>query len=62
MTAISGIEFINPENYRELLTELKSQCGTGGTVEDTVLVLQGDLISRLQKALEAKGYKVKVVQ
>ena len=39
--------------------ELKAACGTGGTVKDGVIELQGDHIERLIALLQAKGHKVK---
>ena len=39
--------------------ELKAACGTGGTVKDGVIEIQGDHIDRLMAVLQAKGHKVK---
>ncbi len=43
----------------ELCTLLKSRCGTGGTVKDRAIEIQGDQRDRLTVELEKLGYKVK---
>ena len=43
----------------ELLTQLKSDCGSGGTLKDDVLELQGNQLDRLRTALEKIGFRVK---
>jgi translation initiation factor 1 len=39
--------------------ELKRACGTGGTVLESGIELQGDLRARVREVLEKKGYVVK---
>lgn len=43
----------------ELARQLKQRCGTGGTVKDGVIEIQGDQRDRLVAELESLGYKVK---
>ena len=43
----------------ELAGELKRRCGTGGTVKDGVIEIQGDHRDAVIGELEAKGYTVK---
>jgi predicted translation initiation factor SUI1 len=45
----------------ELATKLKDRCGTGGTVKDGVIEIQGDQRDRLAAVLEGMGYRVKRV-
>lgn len=42
-----------------LLTRLKSACGSGGTLKDDVLEIQGDRLSQIAELLKQIGYKVK---
>ena len=41
--------------------QLKAACGTGGTVKDGAIEVQGDHVERVMAALQAQGYKVKRV-
>lgn len=39
--------------------QLKAACGTGGTVKDGVIEIQGDHIEKVMAALKAQGHTVK---
>ena len=39
--------------------ELKTACGSGGTVKDGVIEVQGDHVERVMAALQKLGHKVK---
>ena len=45
----------------ELAGKLKARCGTGGTVKDGIIEIQGDQRERIAAELEKMGYKVKRV-
>ena len=45
---------------RELLKKMKQKLGTGGTLTDDVLELQGDQRKTLSAFLEAEGFKVRL--
>jgi len=47
------------DHLRNLLTQLKSACGAGGTLKDGVLEIQGDQSSACQKFLADQGYRVR---
>jgi translation initiation factor 1 len=49
----------NREFLKELSQELKRACGTGGTIIDDGVELQGDVRPRLRDVLERRGYFVK---
>ncbi len=52
---------LDDAGLHELATKLKDRCGTGGTVKDGVIEIQGDQRDRLAAVLEGMGYKVKRV-
>ncbi len=58
MTVVDGLPR-NTAFLRDLCTDLKRLCGTGGAVADGAIELQGDLRDRLRPHLAAKGYVVK---
>lgn len=43
----------------DLGKQLKAACGTGGTVKDGVIEVQGDHIERVMQMLTAQGHRVK---
>ena len=50
---------MNEDAMKELATTLKQKCGTGGTVKDGRIEIQGDHRDRITAELERLGYKVK---
>jgi translation initiation factor 1 len=59
VTTLSG--FALPENeLQNLAKQLKQLCGTGGTVKDWVIEIQGDQRDKLKIELEKRGFKVKL--
>jgi translation initiation factor 1 len=52
---------MHPAGIEELATLLKTKCGTGGTVKDGVIEIQGDQRERIISELEKLGYPVKRV-
>jgi translation initiation factor 1 len=59
VTLIVGLA-LNETELKQLAKELKQLCGTGGTVKDGVIEIQGEQREKLKSSLELKGYKVKI--
>jgi translation initiation factor 1 len=49
----------NDEFLKELSQELKRACGTGGSISENTVELQGDVRDRVRELLLKKGYLVK---
>ena len=49
----------NQEFLKDLASELKRACGTGGAVNEDAVEIQGDLRDRIRAVLTAKGWTVK---
>lgn len=58
VTLISGVP-LHPEGLKALAKALKARCGSGGTVKEGVIEIQGDHRERVEEALREKGYRVK---
>lgn len=58
VTVISGIRSC-PEGLEKLARQFKQQCGTGGTVKNGVIEIQGDHRDLLVTELQKLGYTVK---
>jgi translation initiation factor 1 len=51
---------LSEEDMRELATKLKQVCGSGGTVKDGIIEIQGEHREKIAGALKKMGYKVKI--
>jgi len=58
VTVITGIPQ-DLDGLQRLAKELKQRCGSGGTVKDGAIEIQGDHGDQLVKELQARGYRVK---
>lgn len=59
VTIITGFQH-KPETLSKLLKQLKAKCGTGGTVKDNSLEIQGEHKQKLLELLTQSGYKAKI--
>jgi translation initiation factor 1 len=58
VTVVTGIPLGEAE-LKALAGELKRRCGTGGTLKDWVIEIQGDHVELLMAELVKRGFKVK---
>ena len=58
VTLVRGVLLAEPE-LPQLGKELKALCGSGGTVKDGVIEVQGDHVARVMEALQKRGHTAK---
>ena len=58
VTVVRGVPVDAPALVK-LGQELKAACGSGGTVKDGVLEVQGDHVEKVMALLQQRGWKVK---
>jgi predicted translation initiation factor SUI1 len=58
VTTVSDVP-LDEAGLLELAARLKDRCGTGGTVKDGRIEIQGDQRDRLAAVMESMGYRVK---
>jgi len=58
VTLVKGL-FLDDTGLQALGKQLKTACGSGGTVKDGVIEVQGDHCARIIELLQAKGLTVK---
>ncbi len=59
VTLVTGVD--RPEKELKILAkELKQQCGTGGTLKNGIIEIQGDHRNVIMEALKKAGYAVKL--
>ena len=58
VTSVTGVP-LAPDALRDLTQDLKRLCGTGGTLKEGVIEIQGDHRDTLAEELERRGFRVK---
>ena len=51
---------LSEEDLKALAKKLKQECGTGGTIKDGVIEIQGEHREKIAAVLQKLGYKVKI--
>lgn len=59
VTTISGFD-LDDKALKLLSKRIKQHCGTGGSVKDGVVIIQGDHRDTIKSLLEGQGYLVKL--
>ena len=57
ITLIKGLSIRNEIEVKELLKKMKVFCGTGGTVIDKDIQLQGDMVNKSIEFLRKEGFQ-----
>jgi predicted translation initiation factor SUI1 len=60
VTLASGFE-LTPQTLNDIGKALKSKCGSGGTVKESAIEIQGDHRDRVAAELSALGFRVKKI-
>ncbi len=58
VTLVKGV-LVDEAALEQLGKQLKAACGSGGTVKDGVIEVQGDHVERVVAAMQKLGHKVK---
>ena len=58
VTAIYGFDSGNAD-LKQIATQLKSRCGSGGSVKNGIVIIQGDHRKTVQTELNEAGFTVK---
>ncbi len=59
VTTVFAFQLADDE-LKNLATQLKRRCGTGGSVKDGVIIIQGDHRDTLITELKNRGFKAKI--
>jgi translation initiation factor 1 len=59
MTTVTGLDLPDKE-LKDLCSQLKKMCGTGGALKNGVIEIQGDNRDKIKASLEQLGHNVKL--
>ena len=60
VTVITGIP-LNSKDLKIFAKSLKQKCGSGGTIKDGIIEIQGDFLNKIFEIITKKGWNVKKV-
>ena len=60
VSVVRGLQ-LSPDDLKALAKDLKKTCGTGGTVKEGAIEIQGDQREKIAARLKELGYKIKFV-
>lgn len=58
VTTITGVP-VDFDELKELATALKRSCGSGGSVKDGIIIIQGDKCDQVIDVLKQRGFTAK---
>ena len=58
VTIISGLNIENKIEAKSFFKNLKIYCGTGGTCDEKIFQLQGDLVDKVKDFLRKENYQI----
>ena len=59
VTTVFGFD-LDDKELKDLTKQLKRRCGTGGSVKDGIIIIQGDHRKTLITELKTRGFKAKI--
>ncbi len=59
VTTISGFQK-GTDDLKQIAKGLKNKCGTGGSIKDGVIIIQGDHRKTIQTEIQQQGFTVKL--
>ncbi len=59
VTSIAGFQE-GTHDLKQIAKNLKGKCGTGGSIKDGIIIIQGDHRQTIQSELKRQGFKVKL--
>ena len=59
MTLVKNL-VLSADDLKALARKLKQECGTGGTIKEGVIEIQGEQREKIADILRRLGYKVKI--